>query len=388
MSGRKVCILMSMGAPPLHPRVYQKECRTLVKAGYEVVIIAPHERDENRDGIQIRSLPVYGSRLVRLLVTPWLVFAKAMREKAAVYQIENIELIPPALLLRFLGKRVVYDVLEDTPDQVPFMFWVPPLIRKPLAWMVKKLEHFGARRFSAVIAAGVEIGERLGACNKQTAIVHNYPLLEEFVDSIALEPARRTSKKIICLGGISSDRAGREIVKAMGLLPRDLEAKLIFAGHLASPAYLDEVVRTPGWERVEYRGIISREEVKTLMAEAAAALVLYSPAPNHLDIRSLRFYESLAAGLPVVTSNFPKWRAMVEGEGFGLIVDPTNPESIAEAIQYLLTHPEEAAAMGRRGRQAVRERYNWGVEEAKLLQVYRESLDGNPSRSPRLASTK
>jgi glycosyltransferase involved in cell wall biosynthesis len=79
---------------------------------------------------------------------------------------------------------------------------------------------------------------------------------------------------------------------------------------------------------------------------------------------------------------------MVEGEGFGLTVDPTNPESIAEAIQYLLNHPEEAAAMGRRGRQAVRERYNWGVEEAKLLRVYRELLDGNPSRSPRLASTK
>jgi len=388
MSACKVCILMSMNAP-FHPRVYLKGCRTLVKAGYEVVIIAPHERDEVVDGIAIRSLPIYRNRLERLFLIPWWVMAKALREKASVYQIENIELIPQALLLRLLGKKVIYDVLEDTPDQVPFKTWVPPLIRKPLAWMVKKMEHFGARRFSAVIAAGVEIGERLGACNKQTTIVHNYPLLEEFVDSIALEPARHTGKKIICLGGISSAHAGREIVKAMGLLPCDLEAKLIFAGGIASPAYLDEVIRTPGWERVEYRGIISREEVKALMAEAAAAaLVLYSPEPNHLDIRSNRFYESLAAGLPVVTSNFPKWRELVEGNGFGLTVDPTDSQAIANAIEYLLTHPEEAAAMGRRGRQAVRERYNWGVEEAKLLRVYRELLDGNPSRSPRLASTK
>jgi glycosyltransferase involved in cell wall biosynthesis len=366
---------MSMNAP-FHPRVYLKGCRTLVKAGYEVVIIAPHECDENRDGIQIRSLPVYRSRLGRLLVTPWLVFAKALREKASVYQIENIELIPQALLLRLLGKKVIYDVHEDTPDQVPFKTWVPPLIRKPLAWMVKKMEHFGARRFSAVIAAGVEIGERLGACNKQTTIVHNYPLLEEFVDSIALEPARHTGKKIICLGGISSAHAGREIVKAMGLLPRDLEAKLIFAGGIASPAYLDEVIRTPGWERVEYRGIISREQVKALMAEAAAALVLYSPEPNHLDIRSNRFYESLAAGLPVVTSNFPKWRELVEGNGFGLTVDPTDSQAIANAIEYLLTHPEEAAAMGLRGRQAVLEKFNWTREEPKLLQLYAQLLDG------------
>ncbi len=289
VSGPKVCILMSLG-PPFHPRAYHKECRSLAKAGYEVVMIVPHARDENRNGIRIRPLPVYRGRLARLLMMPWMVLAGALRERAAVYQFENIELIPQGLLLRLLGKKVIYDVLEDTPDEIPYKAWVPSLIRKPLAWIVKRMEHLAARRFSSVIAAGVEIGERLGACNKHTTIVHNYPLAEEFVDSIAVEPTGHNGKKIICLGGITPERAGREIVKAMSLVPREPETWLIFAGRIPSQAYLEEMVGTPGWERVEYRGIISREEVKALMRTAVAALVLYSPAPNHLDIRSLRLY--------------------------------------------------------------------------------------------------
>jgi glycosyltransferase involved in cell wall biosynthesis len=63
-------------------------------------------------------------------------------------------------------------------------------------------------------------------------------------------------------------------------------------------------------------------------------------------------------------------------------VDPTNPESIAEAIQYLLNHPEEAAAMGLRGRQAVLEKFNWTREEPKLLQLYAQLLDGALSGGP------
>ena len=53
-------------------------------------------------------------------------------------------------------------------------------------------------------------------------------------------------------------------------------------------------------------------------------------------------------------------------------MDPLNPEEIAKAILWLLQHPDEAQAMGERGREAVLTKYNWSIEEKKLLEMYRE----------------
>ena len=68
-------------------------------------------------------------------------------------------------------------------------------------------------------------------------------------------------------------------------------------------------------------------------------------------------------------------RRIVDGAACGLLVDPLDPQAIAEAIQWMLKHTEEAEAMGRSGQAAVRETYNWDREAAKLLACY-EALIG------------
>ena len=81
-------------------------------------------------------------------------------------------------------------------------------------------------------------------------------------------------------------------------------------------------------------------------------------------------FEYMSAGVPVIASHFPLWREIIEGNDCGLCVDPLDPAAIAKAIDYLVTHPQEAERMGRNGQRAVAERYNWKIEEAKLLQLY------------------
>ena len=80
------------------------------------------------------------------------------------------------------------------------------------------------------------------------------------------------------------------------------------------------------------------------------------------------------ASLPVVASNFPLWKEIVEGNRCGITVDPLDPKAIAQAIEYLFTHSEEARQMGENGRRAVEEQYNWDREGAKLLKLYEELL--------------
>jgi len=82
----------------------------------------------------------------------------------------------------------------------------------------------------------------------------------------------------------------------------------------------------------------------------------------------------MSAGIPVVASNFPLWKEIVEGNNCGICVDPLNHKEIANAIEYLLEHSEEAKGMGENGRRAVLGKYNWDLAAQELLKLYSEVL--------------
>ena len=107
-----------------------------------------------------------------------------------------------------------------------------------------------------------------------------------------------------------------------------------------------------------------------VLKSVRAGLVLFHPEPNHLEAMPQKIFEYMGAGLPVIASDFPFWRRILGESGCSLFVNPRNPQEIARAIERLLTHPGEAEEMGRRGQRAVLERFNWGPEARKLVELY------------------
>ena len=83
----------------------------------------------------------------------------------------------------------------------------------------------------------------------------------------------------------------------------------------------------------------------------------------------------MAVELPVIASNFPLWKEIVEGNECGRTVEPLNPKEIAKAIEHLLKNPELRQKMGENGRRAVWEKYNWENEGAKLLGLYGKLIE-------------
>ena len=177
---------------------------------------------------------------------------------------------------------------------------------------------------------------------------------------------------IAYVGGITAIRGIREMVEAIELLPRTSSVKLVLVGDFKPKELEKDVNLLPGWNRVDFKGIQSRKEVARLLAMSRIGLVLFHPVPNHINAQPNKLFEYMSAGIPVIASDFPLWREIVGGAQCGLLVDPMNPEQIAEAIQWMLGHPDEAEAMGKRGLTAVQSHFNWESESKKLLDIYSE----------------
>lgn len=121
---------------------------------------------------------------------------------------------------------------------------------------------------------------------------------------------------------------------------------------------------------VRFIGRISRAEVNELYASARAGIVIYQPAENHYEAQPVKMFEYMAAGLPVIASNFPLWKRIIEETGCGICVDPQNRQAVRKACLDLLNDPVKGQEMGRLGRFAVVDRFCWMSEEKKLLELY------------------
>ena len=82
----------------------------------------------------------------------------------------------------------------------------------------------------------------------------------------------------------------------------------------------------------------------------------------------------MSASLPIIASDFPLWRQIIEGASCGLLVDQLNPKAIADAMRWILDHPDSAEKMGKAGQKAVKEKYNWEQEVQKLIAFYKTIL--------------
>lgn len=367
----RVCILTTVH-PPFDTRIFHKQAKTLVREGYDVTLIAQWSKDEIVDGVKIVALHTPRNRLTRVFGLSWRAFRLALHQKADIYHFHDPELLLTGVLLKlFTRGRVIYDVHEDLPKQILNKQWIPLFLRRITAGCAKLTEMVCSRLVDRIVVATPAIARRF--LKSRTVLVQNFPKMGELVGDKTTAYKKRPHVAVY-VGGISRIRGLEEMVRAIGLLPDKAGVRLVLAGSFSPPELENDVQQLTGWKRVDYLGWQSREGVKKLLSEARVGLVLFHPAPNHIEAQPNKLFEYMSAGIPVIVSDFPLWREIVKGADCGLLVDPLKPEDIASAIYWLLQHPEEAQAMGERGRKAVIERYNWNNESQKLLQMYRELL--------------
>lgn len=357
----------------VHPaddvRIFHKQCRSLVEAGHEVFFVVPTAADSCRHGVHVRAVAAAGgSRLLRMLLTAFRTFRAARAVRARIYHFHDPELLPWAMLLKLTGARVIYDAHEDVPRDIITKAWIPGWLRRPLAWCFEFAENFMARRMDCVVAATPHIRDRFLAAGCRSLDINNYPIPGELRLGDEIGDFSAASRPDVCYAGvIIPGRGSAEMVQAAGCAGVTLQ----LLGRL-SPDERTRLEALPGWANVQAKGLLPRDQVSTVYARSFAGLVLFHDEPNHTHAQPNKLFEYMSAGIPLIASHFPLWREVVEQTGAGICVDPMDIEAIADAIRRLDADRELAAAMGERGRQAVRDIYNWHGEQSRLLVLYEQ----------------
>lgn len=347
-------------------RIFVKQCRTLAEHAYRVaLVVADGIGEDIVDGVTITDVGRPGGRLDRMVRTTARVYRRALALEGDIYHLHDPELIPLGLRLKRIGKVVIFDAHEDVPKQLLSKPYLPDAARRLLSLAFARFERLACARFDGIVAATPSIRDKFLSIHPCTVDVNNYPLPSEFDAG-----ARWADKALeVCyVGGIGAARGIGELVQACALLRTP--ATLNIAGAF-SEAHLEADMRSrEGWRRIVMHGHLGRAGVRRVMARSLAGLVTLHPTSNYLEALPVKMFEYMAAGIPVIASDFPLWKSIIHGEACGVCVDPCDPRAIADAIDYFVMNPQVAREMGANGRRAVLSHYNWAAQATRLIDFY------------------
>jgi len=373
----RICHICS-GHPVDDGRVFHRDCVSLASEGYDVHLIARGEgsRPFTRKGVVVHPLPRPSNRLARIMERK-AIAALAGDLEPALFHVHEPELLGP-VLARAGARPVIWDVHESYLEVLLDRPWIPRALR-PLAraaW--DRQERILIKRCAAIAAATGGVAARYRSLHPDVEVIANVPS----IDPDPFDPsARRDGRTCVFTGVLADNRGLRETLRALSLLKnRGLDVPLVIAGGPAGYAeqLLQEASALGIRDQVKYLGALMKEEVVGVQNSSSIGLVPHLPYGNNLRAWPVKMLEFMSVALPLVYSDLPGHAEIVADTEAGIAVDPTNPVSIADAIESLVKSPDTARRMGQSGRRAVRQRLNWEAESRKLMQLYERCLAKRP----------
>lgn len=355
--------------PRYDTRIFVKMCCSLSEKYDVYLIVADGQGNEYKNNIHIIDAgKTTGGRISRMTSTVNNVFHAAIKIDAAIYHLHDPELIPIGLKLIKSGKKVIFDAHEDLPVQIFSKPYLSTPAKILLSKLVSLMETVFCARFSAVITATPYIRDKFLRINSKTVDINNFPLLEEFC---AINYTKKQNE-IVYIGELASTRGIKEIVQSLRFTNN---ITLNIAGHFSETETETAVKNLSEWKHVNYYGFLNRQQISELLQRSKIGLVTLHPTENYRVALPVKMFEYMASGLPVIASDFPLWKDIIEKHECGICVDPLDPKAIGNAINLLMNQPEVAEEMGQRGRLAALSIYNWNSEKNKLFDLYDDLLD-------------
>jgi glycosyltransferase involved in cell wall biosynthesis len=377
---------------PYDDRIYWKEALSLKNHGYDVIHVTTG--DEDRDFISEHGIRLIQVKRKRYFRNPYLdilfrkitfrpdVYKKMFKickaVRADVYHYHDIQINRFSAKLKLLSHApaLIYDVHEDFSDL--FLSGHPG--NSPFQWLFRlysnwlnKWELSRASSCDFIIAAVDHIYRKFGvmAANGRAAVIYNYTSLQP--DTI--RPANEKKYDAIYCGQINTVRGGMEIAQAVIMAKQVIPGiKVLLLGPVPDAQYKKELLGVISKNNLQDNlilyGNVPYREIDSFYQDSRIGLGIFMPVSIFYYGIQIKTFEYMAFGLPVICSNFGTIDHIIRETASGISVNPRSPQEISNALVTLLTDKELFSTCSENGMKAVRTKYNWRTEEAKLLGIY------------------
>lgn len=397
---RRVCMLAYWDAPTALPPMYNHAV-SLAQDGFDVemVCLAPQSAPARPDApvpglrstrLRIRSRHLFhrlfGPAPVRALaavqyVTSYVEFVTraviaALRSDADVYEANDLPPLLPALIAgRLRRKPVVYrahELWSEATAEVRFAaFWrFMERVLVPRCDYVVTPEENRSRIYE------IELGAR-----RPPLTIRNCPPYRPPLESTRLRDDLRRrgidgSTIVLYQGLVHSMRCIEEIAEASRSFAEGIVLVIMGTGY---DKWANPTTALAGYERIVVLPPVPYEQLLPYTASADIGILLYrNDCRNNFYCAPNKLYEYMMMGLPIIAPNYPGMMA-VEADDVGRTVDPASPQSIAGAVNRLAADAEGRARMRANGLRLSKDRYNWTLQSAPLLELYRSLSDARVS---------
>ena len=264
----------------------------------------------------------------------------------------------------------------------------------PLRAILRRQERRLARRAVALVTVNDACADALAPLGvTRTVVVHNFPpATGDVADDGRLRRAARVpadAPLVLSHGALTTERGLEQLVDAVAT-PTLAGTHLVCMGFGSlGPGLLERAEALAIRDRVHVLPAVPPDDLVAWVAGADVSAMPIQPSTlNHRLSTPNKLFESLAAGVPVVASDFPAVAHVVldDPDGpLGAVCDPTDVVAIAGAIHRLLSQaPDEREALRARCRHASEERMRWPQAAARLVELYRDLLrNGQPGTGAR-----
>lgn len=352
-------------------RIFHKEARSLVEAGYDVTLITPHHEDVVRDGVEVVSI---GDEDVESagLGDARRIYRKAKELDVDVYHFHDAGLVPFGVMLSYTtDAKVVYDCHEDYGRAFRYYSFPPDYLNPFTTRLYPSVQSMAAKRMDAVVAATDWIAEdfrRRG--HEEVVLVRNFPRKSLF--NLKKAPVeKKHDYALVYVGNITEERGlYRMLDLIIELRNKGVDAALWLVGDLRGKAReqakkylqehdLDELVRRFGYvEPDNLGGYIEAADVGLCLLDRGRA--------EH--VIPTKIFEYMYCRLPVVATRTTATERYLPSS-CGRLVDEEDGEW-ADVAEELLEDPELRREMGEVGRKKVESEYCWEEEQKELLDLY------------------
>jgi len=304
-------------------------------------------------------------------------FFKAIKIKAQVYHLHDPELIPCGILLRCLGKKVILDIHENIAEDIFDKHWIR---NRRLAYTLFSLFEWLACKLFYILLAEHSYEKRYKRLSKRYAVVLNY------VDNDFFAPFRNTRKgsekgiNLFYIGIVLENRGILQICQAIHILKQEGivchfhvvgELYTELSGKIKALAYYSEIEGL-----LHFHGRMPLEQGYGMARDMDIGMCIIWSMNNSRESYPTKLFEYMSIGLPVITSNFPLYKKVIEENETGICVDPMNESEIAEAIKSIHMNVEKSERMSERGILEAKNKYDWRSQEQVLMGVY-ENIGGH-----------